>query len=186
MSISMARSILLAVILLVGGCGPRFAGKPCRPLPLPDAESFEHCGGMIYRSGAGASANYTIRFVNKVPAKFELADVCVLLDDAPVFTQKEVDAYLSKSSSEPAAWSGKIAHVRHTVLVQITYRTHKKDEEAGASPSDRIVLRAALEVAPAGGAELELTAVDKGAGTAESRLALEATLPAGTAQPRCE
>lgn len=173
-------------MLLLIGCGPRFAGKPCRPLPLPDAEAFEHCGGMIYRSAAGASAGYTIRFVNKVPAQFELADVCVLLDDAPIFTQKEVDAFLPKAATEPASWTGKIGNSRHTVLVQVIYRTHKKDAEVGASPTDRIVLRAALEIAPAGGAELELTAVDKGEGKAESRLVLDASLPAGTAQPRCE
>lgn len=190
MSISMVRSIfrvsLVTLLVASSGCGQRFAGKPCRPLPLPDAESFEHCGGMLYRSGAGASAGYTIRFVNKVPAKFELTDVCILLDDAPVFTQREIDAWLPKAAAEPALWSGKIANVRHTVLVQIIYRPVKKDAEAGASPSDRVVLRAALEVAPVGGAELELTAVDKGEGKAEARLALDATLPAGTAQPRCE
>lgn len=182
----MARWLLLLVSASLCACSPRFAGKPCRPLPLPDPEVFEHCGGMIYRSAPGASSGYTIRFVNKVPAKFDLVDVCVLLDEAPVFTQKEVDAFLPRSATEPFEWSGKLGNSRHTVQVQITYRPKKADDEAGAKPSDRILLRAALEVAPASGAELVLTAVDKGEGKAESRLVLDATLPAGTAQPRCE
>lgn len=155
-------------------------------MPVPDAEAFEHCGGMIYRSGAGSSAHYAIKLVNKVGSQLELQDVCVLLDDQPVFTQKEVDAFMPKMSTEPATWSGKIGNVRHTVLVQLTYRPAKKDDELGATPRDRVFLRAAIEIAPAGGAELELTAVDKGEGKAESRLVLDAALPAGTAQPRCE
>jgi hypothetical protein len=139
---------------------------------------------MIYRSGAGASARYSIRFVNQVPAKLDLADVCILLDDAPIFTQKQIDAFLPEAAAKPATWSGKITNVRHTVLVQITYRT--ASEESGVSPNDRIVLRAAIETAPVDGAELELVAVEKGGGPAESQLVLQATLPAGTAQPRCE
>ncbi|MBI2389260.1 MAG: hypothetical protein HYV09_06565 [Deltaproteobacteria bacterium] len=173
--------VLLSVVALLGGCAPRSKGRPCRALPLPAPSVFERCGGMIYHAPPGSSTHYAIRFVDQVGGDLELVDLCVLLDEAPIFTRSEIDAWLPRAAKEPAAWTGKIANVRHSVQVQATYKVR------GKATLDRVVLRAAQEVAPADDAVLELIAYDKGgSGKIEERLSIKGSLPGGTAQPRCE
>lgn len=180
---SLRAGVVLAALVTLVGCAPRSRGRPCRALPLPEASVFERCGGMVYHAPPGSSAHYTIRFVDQVGGDLELVDLCVLLDDAPIFTQTEVDAWLGAphAGKDPAVWTGKIANVRHSVQVQASYKVR------GKATLDRVVLRAAQEIASADDAVLELIAFDKGgAGKIEDRLSIKGSLPGGTAQPRCE
>ncbi len=184
---------LVAAVTAFGasiGCGPLMRTRPCRPLPVPAASKFERCGGMVYVAPPGSKAGYTIELVNEVGPTFELVDVCVLLDGAPVFTQAELDERLPKAKKPNGAiaWQGKIGDVRHTVEIQATYRLRTTEGVPDPTQDYTYYVRAAQEVAPVDGATLQLIVREQPDQPlmSEDRLTVAATLPKGTAQPRCE
>jgi hypothetical protein len=165
--------MVLAIAVLTAGCFGKT--KPCRALPIPAESVFERCGGMMYHSPPGASTDYKITFTNKVSANFEVVEVCVLLDGAPIFDRGAT------------SWAGKIENVRHTVEVQVLYKPKKDLPGFDPTKTWDIYLRAAQEVAASDGAELELIATEnEKADKPEQRLVLTATLPSKSKQPRCE
>lgn len=181
---------LMGLWLVWVGCGPMLRTRPCKPLPVPSASRFERCGGMVHTAGPGSKAAYTIELVNEVGPSFELVDVCVLLDGAPVFTQGEIDERLPKAKKGKGsiAWQGRIGDVRHTVEIQVTYRLRATEGVPDPTKNYSYFVRAAQEIAPVDGATLQLIVrEDEGAPIMdEDRLTVAATLPKGTAQPRCE
>jgi hypothetical protein len=176
-----ALALLLASALVsTAGLG---STKPCRALPVPTASAFDSCAGLLYHAPSGSSDRYTIRFINQAGADFHLKDVCILLDGAPLFGDNEVRELVTKSGG---AWTGKLADVRHTVEIQVTYEPLGALRDAEVTKTYTFVVRAAQEIAASDGAELELTIVDEGGAEPEHRLKLIATLPAKSSQPRCE
>ena len=175
---------LLIGLVLLAGCH----GKPCRSLPVPSASVFERCGGMVYHAPPGSSTDYTIRFVDKISADFELVDVCVLLDGAPIWTGPEIKDAVANAGKHPAAWKGRLSGTRHTIEVQVIYKPRGDMPGLDVTKTYQFFVRAAQEVAASDGAELELITFDKGGKETpvEERPAIKATLPSGSSQPRCE
>ena len=177
----------LFLLLGVGALGCFGSTRPCRSLLLPSASAFERCGGILYHAPPGSSDAYTIRFVNNASSDFELTDVCVLLDGAPIWSDSEIKEYLPRAAKHPAVWKGKIANVRHTVEVQITYKPKAPFEGEDITKTYTVFVRAAQEIAATDDGELELTVTERGDSKSppNERLAIAATTPA-RAQPRCE
>lgn len=175
--------LLIAAAVLAAACH----GKPCRSLPLPSASVFDRCAGMVYHAPPGSSTEYTIRFVDKISADFELTDVCVLLDGAPIWSGSEIKEAVANAGKHPAVWKGKLASVRHTIEVQVVYKPRGDLPGLDVTKTYEFFVRAAQEVAASDGAELELITFDRGKNEPlESRPAIKATLPSGASQPRCE
>lgn len=173
----------LIALLLVAGCH----GKPCRSLPLPKASVFEACGGIVYHAPPGSSTDYTIRFVDKMSADFQLVDMCILLDGAPIFTGGETKEAVDNASKHPAVWKGKLASVRHTIEVQVVYKPRGDMPGLDVTKTYVFNVRAAQEIAASDGAELELITFDRGKDAPlDERPGIRATLPSGASQPRCE
>lgn len=173
----------LIPLLLVAACH----GKPCRALPVPPSSVFERCGGMVYHAPPGSSTEYTIRFVDKISADFELQDVCVLLDGSPIWSGTEVKDAVANAGKHPAVWKGKMSSVRHTIEVQVVYKPRGDMPGLDVTKKYQFFVRAAQEIAASDGAELELITFDRGKESPlEERPAIKATLPSTASQPRCE
>jgi hypothetical protein len=173
----------LIALLILAGCH----GKPCRALPLPSTSVFESCGGVVYHAPPGSSTEYTIRFVDKMSADFELVDMCVLLDGSPIFTGSEVKEAVANAGKHPAVWKGKLASVRHEINVQVIYKPRGDMPGLDVTKKYEFKIRAAQEIAASDGAELELIAFDRGKESPlDERPAIRATLPSNASQPRCE
>lgn len=180
----MSRLAILALLFALPSLGCRTAtGRPCRPLPTPTASAFDSCGSaMGYHAEVGAETRYTVRFKDGLGDKYKLVAFCVLMDDDPIFTKAQVEELAPTLKKNVAEWSGKISYVRHTVKVQAVY-----DWADNPSPTDRLVLRGASEIAPADGAVLAFETFDKGGdGPLDQRLGVRALIPSGTMAPRCE
>lgn len=170
-------------LLVLAGC----TGKPCRALPVPSASKFEACGGIVYHAPPGSSTEYTIRFVDKISADFELLDVCILLDGAPIFSGSEAREAVANASKHPAVWNGKLASVRHEIAVQVIYKPRGDMPGLDVTKTYEFRVRAAQEIAASDGATLELITFDRGKDAPlDERPAIRATLPSGASQPRCE
>lgn len=155
---------LLAVLLLA--CAPGRAGRPCAAPPAPAADAFASCGGMVYHTPPGNAVRYTIKLENELSADVELSDVCILLDGAPLFTAKDIEA-----APKDVSWSGRMSYAQHRVSVQLIFKTKKST----------VTVRAARNIAAIDGGALAITAHAEAAGPA-----IKMKLPKDTPEPKCE
>lgn len=167
----MLRFMVVAALLL--SCASRSSGRPCPPPPVPPAEVFAACGGMLYHAPPASATRFSIKFVNKMGPSFQLAEVCILLDGAPLFTGKDIEA-----APKDVTWNGRLSLARHRVEVQVVYR-------AGAL---NLTVRAVREIAAIDGGSLEIVAHEQGGPTTplEKRPRLQLALPKDTPEPQCD
>ncbi len=160
------RAALFAAALL--GCTSGRSGRPCPAPPPPSAEAFATCGGMLYHTPPGNAVRYSVKFVNALGADFELVDVCILVDGAPLFTAKEIEA-----APKDVKWDGRLSYAQHRVQVQISFKPK-------GAPTTAAV-RATRDIAAIDGGALEITVyqVDK-------KPTLKLSLPKDTPEPKCD
>lgn len=160
------KSALLAAVLF--GCTSGRSGRPCPAPPPPSAEVFAACGGMLYHTPPGNAVRYSVKFVNALSADFELVDLCILVDGAPLFTSKEIEA-----APKDVKWDGRLSYAQHRVQVQISYKA--KGEPTTSA------LRGTRDIAAIDGGALEITVRQ-----VDQKPALELALPKDTPEPKCD
>lgn len=137
---------------------------------------------MLYHTPAGDAVRYTIKFMNTMSAPYELVDLCILLDDAPLFTAKDIE-----TAPKDVKWDGRISYAHHRVQVQATYRVKVSSPMVNVKPA-MIAVRAAREIGAIDGGSLEITVFENGSPTTpiENRPAIKMLHPKDTPEPKCE
>jgi hypothetical protein len=170
-------------VVLIVACAPARPGRPCPAPPPPSAEAFSACGGMLYHTPPGDAVRYTIKFANKMSNQYQLIDLCILLDEAPLFTAKDIEA-----SPKDVKWDGRLSHAHHRVQVQATYRVKIAPAPFVDVKPAMISVRAVRDIAALDGGSLDITAFEQGGPTTpiEKRPALKMAHPNDTPEPKCE
>lgn len=129
---------------------------------------------MVYHTPSGDGVRYAIKFANTLPAEYELADLCILVDGAPLFTAKDIE-----TSPKSVRWDGRLSYAHHRVAVQARVRVK-------ANTDVMISVRAAREIAAIDGGALDVVAFAQATAAIEKRPGLKLTHPKDTPEPKCE
>ena len=121
---------------------------------------------MLYHTPPGSAVRFTIKFNNTVGLAYELKELCVLLDGAPLFTSKQIE-----TAPKNVTWDGRISYAQHRVQVQAIYRMN----------GEVYAVRIAKDIGAIDAGNLEIIAFES-----DKKPAIKMKLPKDTPDPQCE